>query len=72
MGKSKRLSGGSSMSIDKMQLRQHAKAKRVYKLRKEGMPVSKVAALVECKPSPVRTLQLLGERLLSVEDGAHE
>ncbi|AZD50536.1 hypothetical protein C4K20_5145 [Pseudomonas chlororaphis subsp. aurantiaca] len=55
------------MSGTKAELRAHAQAKRVYKLREQGLSVRETAALVGIHKGRVRTLQLLGERLLSLE-----
>lgn len=46
--------------------RKQAQARRVYKLRAEGIPVREVAEIVGVHKGKVRGLQLLGERLLQV------
>lgn len=45
-----------------------ALAKRVYKMRSEGISVKEVAEITGQKREHIRALQLLGERLLTVED----
>lgn len=48
-------------------LQNHAKAKRVYRLRADGVSCKKVAGLVGCHKAQVRALQLLGERLIALD-----
>lgn len=48
-------------------LRAQALAKRAYKLRADGISVREAAELLGVHKSRVRTLQILGERLLSLE-----
>lgn len=52
-------------SKERNQLQCQARAKRVYQLRAMGMSVKETAAEIGCDRDQVRTLQLLGERLLS-------
>lgn len=47
--------------------RSQALAKRVYKLRLDGISCKQTAELVGVHKGRIRTLQLLGERLLSLE-----
>lgn len=55
------------MSGSKAELRANALAKRVAQLRSHGVGVKEVSTLVGVDRSRVRTLQLLGERLLQVQ-----
>lgn len=55
------------MSGGKAELRANALAKRVAQLRSQGIGVKEVAKLTGVDRSRVRTLQLLGERLLQVQ-----
>lgn len=55
------------MSGSKAELRANALAKRVATLRGQGVSVKDVSELVGIDRSRVRTLQLLGERLLQVQ-----
>lgn len=48
------------------EMRSHALAKRVYKLRADGISVKQTAEIVGVHKGRIRTLQLLGERLLQV------
>lgn len=52
------------MSGGKAELRSHALAIRVAKLRAEGISVKETADITRVDRDRVRTLQLLGERLL--------
>lgn len=54
-------------SKERNQLQCQARAKRVYQLRAMGLTVKETAAEVNVNPEQVRKLQLLGERLLSVD-----
>lgn len=54
-------------SKQRNQLQRQARAKRVYQLRAMGLSVKETAAEVDCKREHVRMLQLLGERLMTVE-----
>lgn len=53
------------MSI-KRQLRIDAQAKRIYSLRRLGMTISEVAKECDVPRDRVRTLELLGERIMQV------
>lgn len=55
------------MSGENAEKRQHQRAIRVYKLRLEGVSVRETAKLTGVHKKQIRTLQLLGERLLSLE-----
>lgn len=55
------------MSGENAEKRHHARAIRIYKLRAEGVSVRETAKLVGVHKGQIRTLQLLGERLLSLE-----
>lgn len=55
------------MSSNKSEQRRHAVAKRIAKLRRDGVPVRQVAEACEVHKGQVLTLQKLGERLLSLE-----
>lgn len=55
------------MSRKRDQLQNQAKAKRVYRLRADGLPVREVAELVGIRKEQVRALQLMGERLIQLE-----
>lgn len=55
------------MSGENADNRQHQRAIRIYKLRLEGVSVRETAKLLGVHKSKIRTLQLLGERLLSLE-----
>jgi len=55
------------MSGTSSDLRAQALAKRVYRLRAEGISVRETAQIVGIHKGRVRTLQLLGERLISIE-----
>lgn len=55
------------MSGGKAELRANALAKRVAALRNQGVSVKEVSELVGVDRSRVRTLQILGERLLQVQ-----
>lgn len=48
--------------------RQHARAKRIAFLRSEGISVGEVAKITGVDRDQVRNLQLLGERLLSLQE----
>lgn len=48
-------------------LQSQAREKRVYQLRAMGLSVKETAAEVNINPEQVRKLQLLGERLISIE-----
>ncbi|KPA87323.1 hypothetical protein PF66_06233 [Pseudomonas asplenii] len=50
--------------------RAEALAKRVAKLRSEGVSVRETAEIVCVHKGRIRTLQLLGERLMTLKDGA--
>lgn len=54
-------------SIERAKMQNHAKAKRVASLRAMGLSVKETANEVGCAREQVRTLQLLGERLLSIQ-----
>lgn len=54
-------------SKERNQLQCQARAKRVAKLRAMGLSVKETAAEVNVNPEQIRKLQLLGERLISVE-----
>lgn len=54
-------------SKERNQLQCQARAKRVYQLRAMGLTVKETAAEIGCERVQVRTLQILGERLLSAE-----
>lgn len=54
-------------SKERNQLQCQARAKRVYQLRAMGLTVKETAVEVNINPEQVRKLQLLGERLLSVD-----
>lgn len=58
---------GTVNSTERAKLQNQAKAKRVAGLRAMGLSVKETAAEVGCDRAQVRALQLLGERLLSVE-----
>lgn len=49
--------------------RQHARAIRIYNLRKSGVSVRETAEIVGVHKGSIRSLQLLGERLVSMEKG---
>ncbi|UJW20809.1 MULTISPECIES: hypothetical protein [Pseudomonas] len=53
--------------MSKAELRNHALAKRVYKLRLEGVSVKQTAEAVGIHKGKVRSMQLLGERLMQLE-----
>lgn len=55
------------MSGSGSELRSQALARRVFKLRKDGMSVKQTAELTGVSKERVRTLQLLGERLVQVQ-----
>lgn len=55
------------MSGSMAEKRAQALAKRVYRLRAEGISVRETAELVGVHKGRIRTLQLLGERLASLE-----
>jgi hypothetical protein len=55
------------MSGSGAELRSQALARRVYQLRSEGISVKQTAELVGIQKDRVRTLQLLGERLMQVQ-----
>lgn len=48
--------------------RQHQKAIRAHSLRKEGLSVKETAELLGITRDRVRVLEVLGERLLTVEN----
>lgn len=54
-------------SKERNQLQSQARAKRVYQLRAMGLSVKETAAEVNVNPEQIRKLQLLGERLISIE-----
>lgn len=54
-------------SKERNQIQCRARAKRVYQLRAMGLSVSETATEVNVNPEQVRKLQLLGERLISIE-----
>lgn len=55
-------------SKERQVLQCQARAKRIAKLREMGMSVKETAAEVGCDRAQVRPLQLLGQRLLSLEE----
>lgn len=55
------------MSSVRDELQNRAKARRVYRLRNDGVSCKDVAILVGCRKDQVRRLQLLGERLINNE-----
>ena len=54
-------------SKERQKLQAEARAKRVAYLRGSGLSVKETAAEVDCKREQVRTLQLLGQRLIEAE-----
>lgn len=54
-------------SKERYALQSQNRAKRVYQLRAMGLSVKETAAEVNVNPEQVRKLQLLGERLISLE-----
>jgi len=58
------------MSSERDVLQNRAKSKRVARLRADGVPVREVAALVGVKKTQVRTLELMGQRLIELEQGS--
>lgn len=54
-------------SKERRKLRDEARAKRVAYLRGCGVSVKETAAEVDCQRDQVRTLQLLGQRLIEAE-----
>jgi hypothetical protein len=55
------------MSGSGAELRSQSLARRVYKLRRDGVSVKDTAELTGVPRDRVRTLQLLGERLMQVQ-----
>lgn len=56
------------MSGENADKRQHQRAIRIARLRADGVSVRETARLVGVHKKQIRTLQLLGERLLSLEE----
>lgn len=54
------------MSGSGSEKRSQAMARRVYQLRADGISVKQVAELVGVHKGRIRTLQILGERLMQV------
>lgn len=55
------------MSGSGAQLRGQSLARRVFQLRRDGVSVKETAELTGVPKERVRTLQLLGERLMQVQ-----
>lgn len=53
-------------SKERQALQSRLRAKRVYELRAMGLSVKETAEEAGCRRDQVRTLQLLGERLMQV------